>query len=141
MEMIHDAMQIIDTLCARPSRCRITSIAAGGGLNWHSHSQFKSGNYEEQPHEIAIVHMVIKTNPGVEFGVTKFHHSEHGINPVWQHYAEGEVWLLNSWHEHTVRNQGDDDRYHLMMYGKLTDTKLVPFIGRALATYDGPYIE
>jgi hypothetical protein len=134
-------MQIIDKLFENPSRCRITSVSAGGRLNWHSHSQFKTGNYDEQTHELAIVHMVIKTNPGVEFGVTKFHHSEHGVNPVWQHYAEGEVWLLNSWHEHTVRNQGDTDRYHLMMYGKLDDNKLSPYIEEAIDTYDGIFIK
>ena len=74
------------------------------------------------------------------FGVTKFHHSEHGILPSWQHYAAGETWLLNAWHEHNVINQGKDDRIHLMMYGSLRDPKLMPLILEGLRRYDGPRI-
>lgn len=135
-------MKIIEQLFDSPGRCRITSITAGGGLHWHSHCQFKTTNYVgHDKYDLAIIHVPIITNPKVEFGVTKFHHDEHGINPVWQHYGVGECWLLNSWHEHNVRNEGDDDRIHLMMYGSLSDPKLSFLIRDALENYDGVYID
>jgi len=135
-------MNIIYQLFDDPGRCRITSIRSGGGLHWHSHCQFKSGNYGSYTqYDIAIVHVPIITNPNVELGVTKFHHSEHGINPEWQHYAAGECWLLNAWNEHNVRNEGEDDRIHLMMYGSLSDPKLNALMHDAVENYDGPYIE
>ena len=134
-------MAIIDELFESPGRCRITQITSEGTLNWHSHSQFKTGNYADQSHDLAIVHVSIKTNPCVQFGVTKFHHSEHGIHPVWQHYGRGEAWLLNSWHEHNVHNLGTDDRIHLMMYGDLDDPKLKELIEPMIRVYNGPFIE
>ena len=136
------ALMIIKRLFDRPGRCRITSMAPGGSLNWHSHCQFNTGNYEGHgQYDLAIVHVPLITNPDVKFGVTKFHHSEHGINPVWQHYAAGECWLLNAWHEHNVVNEGDEERIHLMMYGSLRDPKLMPFILQGLRQYEGPRIE
>jgi hypothetical protein len=82
----------------------------------------------------------IVTNPEVKFGVTKYHHSEHGINPAWQHYGVGECWLFNSWHQHNVWNEGTQDRIHLMMYGSLDDFKLRPMIDKAVDDYNGTYI-
>jgi len=134
-------MLVIDQLFERPERCRIAAIQSGGNLYWHSHCQYISGNYSNHSqYNIAIVHVPIITNPKVKFGVTKFHHSEHGYHPVWQHYAAGECWLLNAWHEHNVRNESDENRVHLMMYGSLTDFKLQPLIKDAVENYDGPYI-
>lgn len=141
-EVLPYCMRIIERLFDSPGRCRVTAIRAGGGLHWHSHCQFHSGNYQSvERYDMAIVHVPIITNKDAEFGVTKFHHSEHGTNPIWQHYGAGECWLLNSWHEHNVRNEGDQDRIHLMMYGSLSDDKLSPLIDDALENYDGAYIE
>ncbi len=137
-------MEVINQLFEHPGRCRITSMAPGGGLNWHSHCQFRTGNYEEHAdYDLAIVHVPIITNPGVKFGVAKFEkdRTDHRLNPVWQHYAAGECWLLNAWHEHNVVNEGDESRIHLMMYGSLRDPKLAPLIIEGLRGYDGPVFE
>ena len=142
-ELAPNVVNFIYSLFMRPNRCRVTAITPGNHLHWHSHCQFKSGNYDQHAeYNIAIVHIALKTNPAVKFGVTKFHHSEHGVNPFWQHYAVGEVWLLNAWHEHNVFNGGDEDRLHLMMYGRLDDSVLrKEWIEPALENYDGPLIE
>jgi hypothetical protein len=141
-EVLPFCMLVIDQLFYEPGRCRITSMRSGGSLNWHSHSQFYTDNYKNHvEYDIAIVHIPLITNPNVDFGVTKFHHSEHGTNPIWQHYGVGECWLLNAWHEHTVKNEGDEDRVHLMMYGSLKDIRLRSLIDDAVEQYDGPYIE
>ena len=135
-------MKVIMDLFSSPGRCRITAMAAGGSLDWHSHCQFISGNYEgHKDYDLAIVHVPLKTNPDVKFGVTKFHHSDFGVNPYWQHYAVGEAWLLNAWHEHNVVNEGDTDRVHLMLYGSLHDLKMMPWLTGPLMQYEGPWIE
>lgn len=136
---------VIDQLFREPGRCRITSMRSGGSLFWHSHCQFRSGNYEEHgEYDLAIVHVPIITNPEVKFGVAKFErdNTDHRTdNPYLQHYAAGECWLLNAWHEHNVFNEGFNDRIHLMMYGSLRDPKLLPYLATAMGSYEGPYIE
>ena len=126
----------------RPDRCRISQISAGGSLFWHSHCRFHSGNYEDvSEYNMAIIHIPLITNPRTKFGVTKFPNQIHGINPIWQHYEVGEVWLLNSWHEHNAINEGETDRIHIMAYGQLDDEYLSPHLETAVNNYSGEFID
>jgi len=64
------------------------------------------------------------------------------------HFAEGEVWYLNTWHMHSFLNPGPIDRYHVWYNAYLSngnDESLNPTLHKlfedALANYSGPLLK
>ena len=132
-------LSVIRSMFENPGRCRITSIAPGGSLDWHSHCQFSSNNYGDVEYDTAIVHIPLETNMKVKFGVTKFPRDDNN-EVFYQHYSAKKAWLLNSWHEHNVFNRSYFERVHIMIYGKFDDAKFSKILEKAVNEYGGPLI-
>ena len=58
-----------------------------------------------------------------------------------QHYALGEVWILNGYYYHNVFNSGTTTREHIMLYVNVDDAKLEPILEKACEEYKGPIIQ
>jgi hypothetical protein len=58
-----------------------------------------------------------------------------------QHYALGEVWILNGHYYHNVFNGGNTDRDHIYLHASMYDEKLKPIIEKALNNYSDVLIK
>lgn len=122
------------------TKCKFSRLNANEPVqDWHAHN-YVGGNIRN-----FSLHWPLITNQNVLFGVRK----EKGSKEVFQHYAKGELWLLNTWWDHMVINEGDTDRYHLWgaanTYATSPTThshnhKLLHYIEQALDSYNGPYL-
>lgn len=113
-----------------PARCKLSCLPAGASVPGHTHHHVTG--YDEQ-----IVHIALTTHPAVDMIIRR------GRIEFRQHYAPGEVWLFNNWHEHAVENNSPEDRYHLWLNYYLKDDKgqkinlrLWDLIERALEAVD-----
>jgi hypothetical protein len=120
------------------TKCKFSKLNAKEPVkDWHDH-KYVNGNARN-----FSLHWALKTNEKAFMGVRR------NGKEIYQHYAKGELWLLNTWEEHTVINDGDVDRIHLWGAANLYATsptvhshnhKLLYYIEKALETYDGPYL-
>ena len=122
------------------TKCKFSRLNANEPVqDWHSHS-YVGGNSRN-----FSLHWPLITNDNVMFAVRK----EKGSKEVFQHYAKGELWLLNTWWDHMVINEGNTDRYHLWGAANTYATSpinrshnhiLLNYIEQALDSYNGPYL-
>ncbi len=83
------------------------------------------------------VHIPITTNPDVSFHCGDKH----------VHMGAGEAWIFNSWAEHTVKNNGDETRVHLVLdttgstrFWEMVDRGDWPFDARRRSTFRQTYV-
>jgi hypothetical protein len=122
------------------TKCKFSKLKAKEPVqDWHAHS-YVGGNIRN-----FSLHWPLITNDKVQFAVRK----EKGSREIFQHYAKGELWLLNTWWDHMVINEGNTDRYHIWGSANLYATsptihshnhKLLHLIEQALDSYNGPYL-
>lgn len=134
----------------KPKRTRLSRLVANGNFHWHSHKVLaeadvadkrftgKSGKYEK----CLIIHIPLTTNEKCWMGVSDQHPmGGHPFKIYKQHYALGEVWILNGYYYHNVFNSGITTREHIMLYANVDDAKLEPILEKACEEYKGPLIE
>jgi hypothetical protein len=122
------------------TKCKFSRLKSHEPVqDWHSHS-YVGGNIRN-----FSLHWPLITNDNVKVAVRK----EKGSKEIFQHYAKGELWLLNTWWDHMVINEGPTDRYHLWGAANLYATsptahshnhRLLSVIEQALDSYNGPYL-
>lgn len=135
-----NAISLIQQYIDHATKCKFSRLNANEPVQeWHAHS-YVGGNIRN-----FSIHWPLITNDNVMFAVRK----EKGTKEIVQHYAKGEVWLLNTWWDHMVINEGPSDRYHLWGAANLYATspylhshnhKLLHYIEKALNSYNGPYL-
>lgn len=139
-KMMPNTLNLVYNLVEAPMRVRISKFVPKGHLHWHSHNQYNSGNYINTEYFKGVLHIPLRTNKNVKFGVTKFPIENYGINPIWQHYDVGEIWLFNSWEMHNIFNDGDSDRIHIMFYFNFFDKKIISLLKEKVEEYKGPFL-
>ena len=134
------SLDLIHTYVNHATKCKFSRLNANEPVqDWHAHS-YVGGNIRN-----FSLHWPLITNDNVKFAVRK----EKGSKEIFQHYAKGELWLLNTWWDHMVINEGPTDRYHLWGAANLYATQptayshnhiLLHYIEQALESYNGPYL-
>ena len=136
-EQMPQTVSTLQQFGPHPGRSRVSRVSAGKTVYWHSHCNAKNFQAKAFP-TFVILHIPVTSNPRVSYEVRRIGDNE---GPVWrQQYQPGEVWILNNWHEHQVRNLGHTDRYSVFTYFNLDQEPLRSLLTQAIAEYDGPLI-
>jgi hypothetical protein len=90
-------------------RIRFMSLTPGGG-ELTRHTDQVDPDSGGSIGKLARIHFPITTNPKVEFGVWEPTGNKKVVN-----MKEGEVWFLDTRKPHTVVNNGDTNRIHLVV--------------------------
>lgn len=96
---INDLIDYISSLGFYITRCRLSVIPEQSKLSWHTDTPFKN-------EKILRLHFPLKTNEKVHF-ITEH---DRFYMP-----ANGSFYVVNVNHHHTVHNDGNSDRYHIIM--------------------------
>jgi hypothetical protein len=149
-----DTLDYIYSIMKTPGKTRMSRLSAGKIIAWHSHAIKGKVNKRHLPRpgsSRATIHIPLICNDKCFHLVTKdpsngtSNAADNLENVIYeqhiQHYAVGEAWLFNSIHYHKAVNDGEEDRYHLLIYFDHMDEKTRPFIEQAINDYTGPYIE
>lgn len=135
-----NTIKMIFDIVSKPKRVRVSKFIPGGHILWHSHHQYNTNNYINTEYFSSVIHIAIKTNFDVKFGVTKFPIEDYGLNPIWQYYDVGEIWVFNSWNSHNIYNNGNDNRIHIIFYFDFFDSKIYPTLKEKVEEYQGPFL-
>lgn len=92
-------------------RIMISRVDESQRINWHSH------NYYETKYSHAYLHIPLITNPNANMLV----YMDNEIHV--QHYKVGEVWIINTQHNHAVNNKHGTPRYHVLCLANFEDPK------------------
>ncbi len=120
-----------------PARCRLSKLPVGKKVLLHSHSYLHTN---ARLLEI-ILHLAINSDR------TKAIIIDDRFKKYETHFAEGEVWYLNTWLRHSFDNISTSvDRYHIWYnaylangQGEMLNQKLHRLFEEALSTYEGPF--
>jgi hypothetical protein len=120
-----------------PARCRLSKLPIGKKVILHSHSYLHNN-----PSLLEIIlHLAINSDK------TKAIVVDNKFKKFETHFAEGEVWYLNTWLRHSFDNSdGSFDRYHIWYNAYLADgekkelnKRLHNLFEEAVSNYEGPY--
>lgn len=135
-------------LFEHPGRIRFSVLRPNKSVGWHSHYNVST--------ELTI-HIPLITNSDVYAQVARCEFDQLTTEEDWfpespkecytQHFAPGEIWLLNSKHYHRLVNNGTTDRVHVWATAYLHDqngapvnTSLVQLLESAVNRYTGPLV-
>lgn len=148
-----EATQYTTSLFQDLCRIRISKLSAKSSIKYHCHlAKARQNPKKFVPDESyrATIHIPLVTNPDAYFVVTKNNgfaghpddfFLENPQEEFVQKYELGDVWMFNSVHYHKAVNDGDKDRYHILIYFDFMDKKIRPVIEQAIETYQGPFIK
>jgi len=109
-------------------RTHLYRLKQRGCLTFHNH-RLLPWEHEEAPHDEGIIHIPLYTHESCKM-LTQIGDSD------WidaQHYAEGEVWLLNTYMNHAVdATSCPIDRLHLTIMVDFADPKFAQLIERSM---------
>lgn len=130
----------------KPGRTRMSVLKAGRTIGYHSHivkseDRIKPKSLTGPTANISTIHIPLICDEKSTHTVSDTKHPRILGNEYTQHYDIGEVWLFNSLQHHKAENKSDKDRYHLLIYFDHMDSKIRPFIEKAIEEYKGPYIK
>ena len=147
--------EVITDLGGEGQRVRLMCIRAGGSFPWHRHGSetsmiaSKNGTLRPNWYEV-IVHLPVKSNPQVSYEVidrSVYELCDHlkGIEVHRRNYSEGEAWVFNSAHYHSVFNRSaTEDRYSIMLTLDIRMRKTFEIASKAVDRYiasgEGPLI-
>lgn len=97
-EALKDPLKPVLSVLPGADRIRIAKLKAKGGIKPH----IDAAPYFEKQHRL---HIPLKTNPDCWFFVR---------GEGWR-MLPGEIWEINNIHVHSVVNDGDEDRIHLIV--------------------------
>jgi hypothetical protein len=135
-------------LFEHPGRIRFSVLQPNKSVGWHTHYNVST--------ELTI-HIPLITNSHVYAQVARCDFDQLTTEEHWfpespkechtQHFAPGEIWLLNSKHYHRLVNDGTTARAHMWatvyLYdqnGKPVNPSLVQLLESAANNYTGPLI-
>ena len=96
-------------------RMLFVNLLAGGSIPAH----FDTGRSMRKTHRI---HLPLITNEGVKFTV----------GDTTKNLLPGELWEINNRHRHTVKNNGTEDRVHMIMDFVVPGEKIADVTGEIL---------
>jgi len=91
--------EVIDSFPGKKNRIRFLRLRAGGEIFPHSDPM-----HQVDP-DMVRIHVPVQTSPAVAFHV-------HGVR---LQMLPGETWFVDVRFRHSVRNEGDTDRVHLVI--------------------------
>ena len=135
-----------------PQRTRLSRLLKKSHIHWHSHKIITEygplKKFSKGLTSSLVIHIVLKTNDKCWMGVSTQHptgklagKSKFPFKMYKQHYAAGEIWILNGYYYHNVFNGGDTDRDHIYVMADMYDEKLKPIIEKALNNYNNDLIK
>lgn len=100
--------EVVHSFGVQSSRSRLMRVEAGESLSAHQ---------DRNPHwyDKVRLHIPVITNPAVTFHVWKEDESLPEEDHEFAYMAPGETWVFNSWSFHSVRNESDQSRIHLVV--------------------------
>ena len=129
--LMPETMKFVRSLVEHPRVTRLLRIPPGAILPWHSHCQSKFIGHQE--YRKMVVQIPLKTNDRVLYRVREVGANENDSDDL--AYHAGEIRIFNSWHEHQVQNDGDQERISLYIEAPLTDSLFQKWVEEALKHY------
>jgi len=129
--------EILQSLGAGKSLCRIEEVMPNTIIGWHSHVlEF------HQPENILIVQLPISIPEGFKNSVVdyrKYRGSDFSIEPIVSHdskYIPGTPYIFNSYHYHNVFNYSENPALMIRFFVDIEDLDIKP----AIESYSGDLI-
>jgi hypothetical protein len=126
--LMPETMNFVRSLVECPRVTRLLRIPPGAILPWHSHCQSKF--IGQQEYRKMVLQIPLKTNNKVLYRVRPVGAAEQQSQDLV--YRAGEIRIFNSWHEHQVQNDGDQERISLYIESPLTDSLFQKWVEEAL---------
>ena len=126
VEYLPYTYQVLESLSAGKSLCRIEEVMPNTIIGWHSHVlEF------HQPENILIVQLPINIPEGFKNSVVdyrKYRGSDFSIEPIVSYdskYVLGTPYIFNSYHYHNVFNYGETPALMIRFFVDINDINLI----------------